>query len=42
MASISGHVASADYPAYVATKAAVESFTWALAGEVGSGSASTR
>jgi NAD(P)-dependent dehydrogenase (short-subunit alcohol dehydrogenase family) len=35
MASISGHVASLDYPAYVATKAAVESFTWALAGEVG-------
>ncbi len=34
MASISGHVASADYPAYVATKAAVESFTCALAGEV--------
>ncbi len=33
MASISGHVASADYPAYVATKAAVESFTWALSGE---------
>jgi NAD(P)-dependent dehydrogenase (short-subunit alcohol dehydrogenase family) len=35
MASISGHVASADYPAYVATKAAVESLTWALAGEAG-------
>lgn len=35
MASISGHVASPDFPAYVATKAAVESFTWALAGEVG-------
>jgi NAD(P)-dependent dehydrogenase (short-subunit alcohol dehydrogenase family) len=35
MASISGHVASPDYPAYVATKAAVESFTWALSGEVG-------
>jgi NAD(P)-dependent dehydrogenase (short-subunit alcohol dehydrogenase family) len=34
MASISGHVASADYPAYVMTKAAVESLTWALAGEV--------
>jgi len=34
MASVSGHVASADYPAYVATKAAVESFTFALAGEV--------
>lgn len=35
MASISGHVASPDYPTYVASKAAVESFTWALAGEVG-------
>jgi len=35
MASISGHVASPDYPAYVTTKAAVESFTWALAQEVG-------
>lgn len=35
MASISGHVASPDYPAYVTSKAAVESFTWALAGEVG-------
>jgi NAD(P)-dependent dehydrogenase (short-subunit alcohol dehydrogenase family) len=35
MASISGHVASPDYPAYVASKAAVESFTWALAGEAG-------
>lgn len=34
MASISGHVASADYPAYVTTKAAVESLTWAPAGEV--------
>jgi NAD(P)-dependent dehydrogenase (short-subunit alcohol dehydrogenase family) len=34
MASISGHVASADYPAYVMTKAACESLTWALAGEV--------
>lgn len=34
MASISGHVASPDYPAYVTTKAAVESLTWALAGEV--------
>lgn len=34
MASISGHVASPDYPAYVMTKAAVESLTWALAGEV--------
>jgi meso-butanediol dehydrogenase/(S,S)-butanediol dehydrogenase/diacetyl reductase len=36
MSSISGHVASADYPAYVTTKAAVESFTFALAGEVAS------
>ncbi|MDJ1006357.1 MAG: SDR family oxidoreductase [Paracoccaceae bacterium] len=35
MASISGHVASPDYPAYVTSKAAVESFTWALAQEVG-------
>jgi NAD(P)-dependent dehydrogenase (short-subunit alcohol dehydrogenase family) len=35
MASISGHVATPDYPVYVASKAAVESFTWALAGEVG-------
>ena len=35
MASISGHVATPDYPAYVTTKAAVESFTWALAQEVG-------
>lgn len=34
MSSISAHVASADYPAYVTTKAAVDSFTWALAGEV--------
>lgn len=34
MSSISAHVASADYPAYVTTKAAVESFTVALAGEV--------
>ena len=34
MASISGHVASPDYPAYVTTKAAVESLTWALSGEV--------
>ena len=34
MALISGHVASPDYPAYVTTKAAVESLTWALAGEV--------
>lgn len=34
MSSISGHVASADYPAYVTTKAAVESLTFALAGEV--------
>ena len=31
MSSISGHVASADYPAYVATKAAVEELTKALA-----------
>lgn len=31
MSSISGHVASADYPAYVATKAAVEGLTQALA-----------
>ena len=31
MSSISGHVASADYPAYVATKAAVEGLTKALA-----------
>ncbi|MDE0211617.1 MAG: SDR family NAD(P)-dependent oxidoreductase [Boseongicola sp.] len=35
MASVSGHVASADYPAYVMTKAAVESFTTALAQEAG-------
>jgi NAD(P)-dependent dehydrogenase (short-subunit alcohol dehydrogenase family) len=35
LASISGHVATPDYPAYVATKAAIESFTWALSGEVG-------
>ena len=35
MASVSGHVASPDYPAYVATKAAVESFTIALSQEVG-------
>jgi NAD(P)-dependent dehydrogenase (short-subunit alcohol dehydrogenase family) len=34
MASISGHVATLDYPAYVTTKAACESFAWALAGEV--------
>ena len=34
MASISGPVASPDYPAYGTTKAAVESFTFALAGEV--------
>jgi NAD(P)-dependent dehydrogenase (short-subunit alcohol dehydrogenase family) len=34
MSSISGHVASADYPAYVTTKAAVESLTIALSGEV--------
>ena len=31
MSSISGHVASTDYPAYVATKAAVEGLTQALA-----------
>ena len=31
MSSISGHVASADYPAYVATKSAVEGLTKALA-----------
>lgn len=36
MSSISGHVASVDYPAYVTTKAAVESLTFALAGEVAS------
>lgn len=36
MSSISGHVASVDYPAYVTTKAAVESLTIALAGEVAS------
>ena len=35
MASVSGHVASPDYPAYVATKAAVESFTIALSQEAG-------
>lgn len=34
MASISGHVATPDYPAYVTSKAAVESFTHALAQEV--------
>ncbi|QBK31849.1 SDR family NAD(P)-dependent oxidoreductase [Roseitalea porphyridii] len=34
MASVSGHVATVDYPAYVTTKAAVESFTVALAQEV--------
>ena len=33
MASVSGHVASPDYPAYVTTKAAVESFTIALSQE---------
>ncbi|WP_306118521.1 MULTISPECIES: SDR family oxidoreductase [unclassified Roseitalea] len=33
MASVSGHVATVDYPAYVTTKAAVESFTVALAQE---------
>ena len=31
MSSVSGHVASTDYPAYVATKAAVEGLTQALA-----------
>ena len=36
MASVSGHVASPDYPAYVMTKAAVESFTFALSQEAGS------
>jgi NAD(P)-dependent dehydrogenase (short-subunit alcohol dehydrogenase family) len=35
MASISGHVATPDYPAYVTTKAAVESFTVSLCQEVG-------
>lgn len=35
MASISGHVATPDYPAYVTTKAAVESFTVALSVEAG-------
>ncbi|MDE0520458.1 MAG: SDR family NAD(P)-dependent oxidoreductase [Boseongicola sp.] len=35
MASVSAHVASADYPAYVMTKAAVESFTTALSQEAG-------
>lgn len=35
MASISGHVATPDYPAYVTTKAAVESFTFALSLESG-------
>ena len=35
MASISGHVATPDYPAYVTTKAAVESFTFALSLEAG-------
>ena len=34
MASISGHVASADYPAYVTSKAAVESLTIALSVEL--------
>lgn len=34
MGSISGHVATPDYGAYVTTKAACESFAWALAGEV--------
>lgn len=36
MSSISGQVASADFPAYVTTKAAVDSFTAALAQEAGS------
>lgn len=36
LASVSGHVASPDYPAYVTSKAAVESFTAALSQEVGS------
>ncbi len=35
MASISGHVASADYPAYVTSKAVVESFTAGLSQEAG-------
>ena len=35
LASVSGHVASPDYPAYVTSKAAVESFTAALSQEVG-------
>lgn len=35
MASISGHVATPDYPAYVTSKAAVEGFTQALAQDVG-------
>jgi NAD(P)-dependent dehydrogenase (short-subunit alcohol dehydrogenase family) len=34
MASISGHVASVDYPAYVTSKAAVESLTWAMSAEM--------
>ena len=34
MASISGHVATPDYAAYVTSKAAVENFTYALAQEV--------
>lgn len=34
MSSISAHVASADYPAYVCSKAAVEAFTIALSQEV--------
>lgn len=36
LASVSGYVASPDYPAYVTSKAAVESFTAALSQEVGS------
>lgn len=35
LASVSGHVASVDCPAYVTTKAAVESFTTALSQEAG-------
>lgn len=35
MASVSGHVATPDYAAYVTTKAAVESFTVSLAQEAG-------
>lgn len=35
LASVAGHLASADGAALAASMAAVESFTWALAGEVG-------